>query len=165
MQAGDFAKRILFVLACVLAASAVLLIGCGTAPTRNGYERDIAPAGKHVDRALGHLAPDAQTPATPEQVREIADDVRSAQDDVEAVAPPKAVVVAHRKLQAGLGDLGAALDTLAAELEDAGDDAQRQQAWLGFPKSDRATEAAAELEGARTLYEREGYRIFGEAAS
>ena len=143
-------------------AAAVLVAGCGSSD-RLEYERDVAKAGRTVDKALERYGDTADGAVDADDVAMIASELREAADQLEDLDPPTDAAAAQTRLVTGLRGVATAYDELAADLREAQEDRERAELFVAFDADPKVNEAFEDLAGAHEAYLREGYRVFGEA--
>lgn len=150
----------ILLLACSMVLLAALVSGCGGSE-RLEYERDLAQVGRVVDDSLEQLPGDDAEAIGPEEVRQIADDLREAADQLEDLDPPSDAARAQRRLERGLRGVADAFDELAARLGDATTNSAKAELFVQFATDERVDAAFDDLIGAQEAYAAEGYRVFG----
>ncbi len=150
----------LLLLTCATLLLAAFVAGCGGSE-RLEYERDLAKVGRVVDDSLEQLPDDDAETIGPEEVHDIADDLREAADQLEDLDPPKDAARAQRRLERGLRGVATAFDDLAKQLGDATTDAAKAELFVQFATDEQVDAAFDDLIGAQEAYAAEGYRVFG----
>jgi hypothetical protein len=159
VRASNLSVTFLFLLGCTLLAA-----GCGGS-SREDYQQDLAKAGTIVERALAKMPADEQTSVTPDQVHELADQLRDASGELDGLDAPDDAAAAQAKLERGLANVADAFDGLADDLAKAKDEDARAELFVAFAANAKIDDAFNDIAAAQTELAAKGYHVFRKGAA
>lgn len=154
MRARHLSVTLVFLLAGMLLAA-----GCGGS-SRDAYQQDLTQVGGIVERALAKMPADEQTTVTPDQVHELADQLRDASNDLDGLDAPKGAVAPQAKMVHGLSNVADAFDGLADDLAAAKDDEAKAELFVAFASNTKIDDAFNDIAAAQTELANQGFHVF-----
>ncbi|MCW2955133.1 MAG: hypothetical protein JWO69_2 [Thermoleophilia bacterium] len=156
----EFPRRSSLPLVLLVALAAA---GCG-GPDRAEYSSDLSEVGGKVDAALEALPETDRATLGPQEVDQVAEELRAAADDLEGLEPPDDAAKPQARLEQGMRGVAAAFEQLADDLRATESDQEKGELFVSF-STDTDVEAAFEdISSAQEAYVEAGYRVFGAGA-
>lgn len=149
-----FATALSALLVCALVA------GCGEDPEAK-YQRELREVGVQVAASLEQMPTDREQPIEPAEIARLATRLRAAAEALHGVDAPENARAPQRRFERGLRGVASALEELARDLEDAGDDeAAQAERFVEFATNQRIERSFDDLAEAQDEFARAGFRVF-----